>query len=686
MKFSLTPVLLLLVIVVVLVISLFINQKIPEGFSTYNYTDSETNKGQNYTILTYDGDKAVTKMYDNLYFDKSNRNFIEVVSNEYKASDFEGKSDTEKQEMLKAYTSINIIYNGSTTNTVQATTDSDSGAYEPNVADDRDSKKTFIDGSNKFYSFVTTLDHSKYVVCVHEHNEETLIHIVDPAPASPKHIITYLFNKNGLFEHKFLGALITPSETSTPLDTMETMSGTVLPLYSSHKLLSEIVSGELYLDMSNYNLIKVSADNNLEVSTVDGVIFNITDSSSHDESLITKTTTLSENLVVKHLGAKPGIVAFTPSGAYCMMLDSTFNLGSSLYFKKTTSTETTGSTTTSETSSSATDTSGNFLTDYARFVDIYNQLNANGITLPSSTSSNTSSDYILKTEIVPPVCPTCPSCAGDCNSVCSTCGGNGGSGTTNANGVSLTGDSTSSRTTDENGNVIIRTIDSAGNAIIKIIDSTGNIVVKTIDTTGEVIEKTVDSTGTALNKIGTSVETASKDIYNTTGNVVSTVGNTAQRVGTDLYDGAGNLISSAGSTAQTVGGDVYGGAKTVGGDVYDAAGNIVSGAGTAVSTVGQGISTVAQDLYGGIKNLGSGASQPGQHNQMNNPYGRSSYGGPGGSGYGAPAQGDVNVPQFGPDSRVSYENSVSNYDYYGALPAKPSNYVARTTDFSAFGK
>jgi len=55
-------------------------------------------------------------------------------------------------------------------------------------------------------------------------------------------------------------------------------------------------------------------------------------------------------------------------------------------------------------------------------------------------------------------------------------------------------------------------------------------------------------------------------------------------------------------------------------------------------------------------------------------------GGPGG------AQGGANVPQFGPDSRVSYENSVSNYDYYGALPAKTSNYIARTANFSAFGK
>ena len=195
---------------------------------------------------------------------------------------------------------VNVIYNGSTTNTVQATTDADSGAYEPNTAEGRDSLKTFVDGSNKFYSFVTTLDHSKYIVCVHEQNEETLIHIVDPTAAAPKHIITYLFNKNGLFEHKLLGALITPSETYTPPEGMETLSGTILPLYSSNKLLSEIVAGELYLDMSNYNLIKVSSETKLEVSTIDGKEFTISDDASHDESLITSTVSLSENLIVKH--------------------------------------------------------------------------------------------------------------------------------------------------------------------------------------------------------------------------------------------------------------------------------------------------------------------------------------------------------------------------------------------------
>ena len=49
--------------------------------------------------------------------------------------------------------------------------------------------------------------------------------------------------------------------------------------------------------------------------------------------------------------------------------------------------------------------------------------------ISSSTSGKTDMDkYILKTEIVPPVCPSCPNCP--CyDGVCNDCGGNGGEGT-----------------------------------------------------------------------------------------------------------------------------------------------------------------------------------------------------------------------------------------------------------------
>jgi len=51
-------------------------------------------------------------------------------------------------------------------------------------------------------------------------------------------------------------------------------------------------------------------------------------------------------------------------------------------------------------------------------------LNGNG----SSLDYNTINDYMLKTQIVPPVCPTCPACPNG-GGACNNCGGKGGSGT-----------------------------------------------------------------------------------------------------------------------------------------------------------------------------------------------------------------------------------------------------------------
>ena len=55
-----------------------------------------------------------------------------------------------------------------------------------------------------------------------------------------------------------------------------------------------------------------------------------------------------------------------------------------------------------------------------------------------SKEETKSEDYILKTQIVPPVCPTCPMCPKDVT--CTNCGGNGGSGTKTTNGKSIIGD------------------------------------------------------------------------------------------------------------------------------------------------------------------------------------------------------------------------------------------------------
>jgi len=54
---------------------------------------------------------------------------------------------------------------------------------------------------------------------------------------------------------------------------------------------------------------------------------------------------------------------------------------------------------------------------------------------PNSPNFNYSDDYIMKTQIVPPVCPSCPSCPSI--GACTNCGGQGGSGTQTTDGTSI---------------------------------------------------------------------------------------------------------------------------------------------------------------------------------------------------------------------------------------------------------
>jgi hypothetical protein len=52
--------------------------------------------------------------------------------------------------------------------------------------------------------------------------------------------------------------------------------------------------------------------------------------------------------------------------------------------------------------------------------------------IENEKNTNTNNDYILKTQIVPPVCPTCPTCPSV--GTCTNCGGSGGSGTLSKSG------------------------------------------------------------------------------------------------------------------------------------------------------------------------------------------------------------------------------------------------------------
>jgi Pyruvate/2-oxoacid:ferredoxin oxidoreductase gamma subunit len=131
------------------------------------------------------------------------------------------------------------------------------------------------------------------------------------------------------------------------------------------------------------------------------------------------------------------------------------------------------------------------------------------------------SNYMLKTQVVPPVCPACPSCKHGSGDVCTSCGGNGGSGTASGDGKSLAFKDNS-----------VADVKGPSSAVASVGKSAGSVLEKTVGTTGKVI-------GGATNLAAGTVGMAGGLIGGTVGAAADLVGGT---IGT-----AANLLGSAGS-------------------------------------------------------------------------------------------------------------------------------------------
>jgi len=148
-----------------------------------------------------------------------------------------------------------------------------------------------------------------------------------------------------------------------------------------------------------------------------------------------------------------------------------------------------------------------------------------------------SDDYILKTQIVPPVCPQCPNCSG-CAGVCTTCGGNGGSGMVDKNGESMAKGEAANEEVKEQSK-------KRGNIAEQAINEAGDTVSTAVGKTDEVIKET---TGVGIKDVGA----AGKRGVKVAGSVVGDVYGGVKTVITDIYSGIKGLGNrSAPSNAMT---------------------------------------------------------------------------------------------------------------------------------------
>lgn len=255
------------------------------------------------------------------------------------------------------------------------------------------------------------------------------------------------------------------------------------------------------------------------------------------------------------------------------------------------------------------------------------------------------SDYILKTQIIPPVCPaaaSCPSCQNSGSGTCTNCGGQGGCGTVASTGMSIF---------DICGNPT--TCAKLGSNGIGYDASKNKIMCYNNGGTG---------TGTSA---GTGTGTSAGTNTNGQGNYGS---NSAGGVANNAISTTGNIIGGAASGAGAIVGGTALGAGLLAEKAIDTTGGLLTGAGTGASNLltgaGRGISNILTPGQNGGQGVGQGTGQG------------TGYGGAGGAGN------NQRSTYYGTQNQYS-----DQYSYYGQLPSKTgSNYMPITTDFSAFSK
>lgn len=555
---KLTPLLLFLIILIVLILSTVIGNYLPlsEGFVSF----SETTPVLNTVIIPqYSLTRHMYKMHDSLYFDELNGNVVQVYGKQYDPTtsnlDVSGASISFISVMPRSGNAI-YNYNSQLVNgTIQPSTDST--AMTTSVSSQYNSW---------MYPSSTTYTNQPYQIIYMPWNDSTFVHIYDID--NKKMVSTFMFGQGSIRE-KYEYNTVTLPEGFTGSD------GSNINKYLSDSNYDATHSNDVYtlsdyvkFDTKNGNLIiqKGSGDaRKLDVYqgttgsgspvkifsdvSVSGTIKD-TPSSILANRPFTPFLVLDEtgkNMVLYMQNANKTMVALLSrdsanSKLFTLRNCVRFNPGVSGGIDKANTTSepsTPTATTATSTTAAATATTtavdiptlDNIISDYYKK---YWYQNA------QITGENQySDDFLLKTQMIPPVCPACPSCPS--KTTCTNCGGQGGSGTVNGEGKSIIG-------YDISGNAIYSHIHSNG-----IADNTGNVVSNTVGTAGYVAGKTLDTAGKLVGgTIGTAGYVAGKTL-DAAGNVVGTAGGLLYGAGSGLkqmIEGAGSGYGSGYGSGQ----------------------------------------------------------------------------------------------------------------------------------------
>ena len=651
-----TPLLLFLLLLIVLVISVLLGNSLlsKEGFVSFQQSKNALDY---VSIPTYSSSNYTIKLYDNLYFDNKNGNIIEVDSTRYS-----GNVDSTGVTIATTYVSARSSSSSFSTykNILNGTT------VVPQ--DTPPSQITTTASSYQSYIYLSqSVNTDFYTVFCFPWNTDTYMHIINNTKNVQEK--SFYFNAQGDMktydypDNTRLGLTsyipyIRPANNSTA-DTFYDPQKTLYKIAQFVKY--DITNGNLIIqtaqDGTSKSITIYSRTGTASVVSTAGTITNTPNSvSSSSFAPFTVVDTIGQNLVVYMPNGTNTVIAligFSNASLTSLTLNNVFRFTATAVDYGTTRTPGLNSGSAAGTDASnpnpgfnmAPPTQDSAMSEYFKWYWYWKNTGS------STSKLNYSDDYLLKTQIVPPVCPSCSSCSG----TCTNCGGNGGAGTVSQTGKTVVG-----------GNKV----GTGGRP-----ENVSNIGSGTFSSNAD------------ANTIGGSLTLATYDTVAGVEDVAKT--------------GAGVLNNTVNKVADIAGAGLVGAGMAVGG-VALGAGELGA---SAIGTTGGVVKDVAKDVTGLAAGAGSGVKDiltQGRGDDRFGPTNRSQTGDQ--SQLNSQLYGQDNVITVGPDGKPIKINrtegafqspygtttgtqSGDQYSYYGALPSKGNaNFMPVTADFSAFGR
>jgi hypothetical protein len=487
LSIKITPLFLFLLLLLILVISVVLGKQLisKEGFVSFQ----QSKKSVDFVLIpTYSTISTPMKLYDSLYFDVKNGNLIEVDSTRYT-----NKVDT---------TGVSIA----TTNVIPRINSQNSLVFKSKIngnsvvpQDTEISTIAKISPSYNSYIYPTqSLNTDNYEVVYIPWNDQTYVHVINKTGNS--HVSSFYFNSNnklGTFHHPANKMKITGY---IPFNDSNNNSYVIEPLYDANKKLYQIGKYVKY-DITNANLIIQTADGQsktIKVYQRDGSTKTMSTTGNVQSNSVSNVI-FTPFIVEDVLGQNN--VLYLPMGTTTVVAlvgyrDATkvgFTLNNVCRFTASTIDQGPNNPTKEEEQSPMKDSE---MSEYFKW---YWYWKSN-----SKSQFNYSDDYLLKTQIVPPVCPACPNCN---SGSCTNCNSSG-----NVVSSGITIKQESDKNSIDNRPSLNYNPNSVSGVVTTGINDVGYVAGKTIGAAENVVTNVSDNVTELLKGAGSGVKDIAQDV------------------------------------------------------------------------------------------------------------------------------------------------------------------------------